>query len=77
MCYNNACRRREAAAEENDMDGLPADGAILQSYLNTLLRDRYASLDDLCDDLGCDRAELETRLAVLGLAYDGARNRVE
>ena len=28
---------------------LPQDILILPSYLNTLLRDRYASLDELCD----------------------------
>ena len=30
---------------------LPQDPAMLLSYVNMKLRDQYASLDDLCDDL--------------------------
>lgn len=55
---------------------LPSDQAILISFLNAKLRDAYASLDALCDDLECDRAALEERLAALGLHYDAAKNRV-
>ena len=35
---------------------LPKDPYILLSYLNTQLRDKYASLADLCDDLEEDQA---------------------
>lgn len=38
---------------------LPKDPYILLSYLNTQLRDKYASLAALCDDLEEDQAALE------------------
>lgn len=41
------------------MDQLPNDPAILLSYINTLLRDKYASLDDLCASLDIDEDELK------------------
>ena len=47
---------------------LPQDILILPSYLNTLLRDRYASLDELCDDLDEDKALVTARMAAAGLA---------
>lgn len=55
---------------------IPSDGAMLISFLNMKLRDRYDSLDELCDDLEIDRAELDAKLSLLGLAYDEAHNRV-
>lgn len=55
---------------------LPKDDAILISFLNMKLRDAYASLDDLCDDLELDRAEVEERLTATGCAYDAAQNRI-
>ncbi len=51
------------------MENLPADPIMLYSYINTLLRDRYKSLDDLCDDMSIDRRELEKKLAVAGMEY--------
>ena len=52
------------------------DGAMLLSFVNMKLRDCYDSLDELCDDLEIDRAELDAKLSSLGLAYDEAHNRV-
>lgn len=54
---------------------LPQDPFILLSFINTRLRDEYASLDALCEDLGLDRAALEARMAALGYAYDEGQNR--
>lgn len=55
---------------------LPSDPAMLYSVINMKLRDAsYASLDDLCDDLDLDRADLEARLAVAGFVYDAGHNR--
>lgn len=53
---------------------IPQDPAILLSFVNMKLRDVYPSLDDLCDDLDLDRADLEARLASIGVAYDPAHN---
>lgn len=56
------------------MNDLPSDPFILLSYINTKLRDRYSSLDELCDDLDVDRASLEARLHAAGFDYIPAAN---
>lgn len=57
------------------MNDLPNDPFILMSLINMKLRDFYPTLDDLCDDLQLDRAELERRLADAGWTYDAAANK--
>ena len=53
---------------------LPKDPVMLMSVLNTKLRDEYASLEALCDDLELDRDELIARLHRSGFDYDPERN---
>lgn len=53
---------------------LPQDPVILLSYVNTKLRDHYASLDDLCKSLGADRLALEETLAGIDYTYDEGTN---
>ena len=53
---------------------LPQDPLMLMSVVNTRLRDYYATLDALCDDLDTDRAALESKLAAVGYRYDPRRN---
>ena len=53
---------------------LPQDILILPSYLNTLLRDRYASLAELCDDLDEDKTLIMARMAAAGWHYDPVHN---
>lgn len=53
---------------------IPKDPAILLSYINTKLRDRYASFDELCDDLEINRDETEKQLAAIGYVYSAERN---
>ena len=53
---------------------LPIDPLLLMSVVNTKLRDYYADLDALCDDLSVDRAALEEKLAAIGYIYDEQRN---
>ena len=53
---------------------LPNDAFILYSVINTKLRDSYASLDALCDDLGEDRNEIEKTLRAAGFEYDTDTN---
>lgn len=48
---------------------------MLLSVINMKLRDFYSDLDNLCDDMDIDRAELESRLADAGFTYDQASNR--
>lgn len=54
---------------------LPNDPVMLLSAVNMKLRDAYASLDALCEDMDVSRAELEEKLAAVGYAYDAAQNR--
>ncbi len=55
--------------------GLPEDPLMLFSVINMKLRDRYASLDALCDDLHIDRKALEAKLAAAGFEYSGKYNK--
>lgn len=54
---------------------LPKDPMILLSYINTKLRDDYASLDALCDDLQADRAEIENTLSAIDYQYSAELNK--
>ena len=54
---------------------LPKDPVILLSYINTKLRDDYASLDALCDDLQTDRAEIENTLSAIDYQYSAELNK--
>ncbi|WP_130837480.1 DUF4250 domain-containing protein [Lachnoclostridium sp. Marseille-P6806] len=56
---------------------LPANPDILYSVINTKLRDRYPSLEALCDDLDEDMAELTEKLAAAGYDYSPERNRFQ
>jgi len=56
------------------MNNIPKDPVMLLSYLNTQLRDHYASLDELCGALMLDKDELETKLAGISYRYDQTRN---
>ena len=49
---------------------LPADPIILLSYINTQLRDHYASLDALC----ADQDAICAKLADVGYEYNASRN---
>ena len=53
---------------------IPCDPVILLSFINTKLRDEYASLSALCGALDADQRELTEKLAGTGYAYDPAAN---
>ena len=57
------------------MENLPQDPFILFSYINTKLRDNYASLDMLCEDLDINKEELTKKLASIGMTYDATLNK--
>jgi len=48
---------------------------ILLSWLNTRLRDEYASLEELCLALDVDRGGLEETMRAAGYRYEPAQNR--
>lgn len=54
---------------------LPNDPVMLLSVINTKLRDAYASLDALCEDMGVARGQIESALGDIGYTYDEQRNR--
>lgn len=53
---------------------LPSDPVMLLSVVNMKLRDAYASLDALCDDLDVSKAELTAKLAETGYVYSEESN---
>lgn len=56
------------------MENLPKDPFMLLSIINMKLRDQYADLDSLCDDLDVDREALEQALAAAGFEYNPLTN---
>ena len=53
---------------------LPSDPIMLLSVVNMKLRDSYASLDALCDDLDVSEEEITAALAGIGYVYSKERN---
>lgn len=54
---------------------LPNDPFMLLSYINTMLRDKYSSLDALCDDLDESKADITAKLSAAGFVYDEKLNK--
>ncbi len=57
---------------------LPQDPVILLSYINTQLRDNYASLDALAEGIDITPEEKEAligKLIAIGYEYDKGQNR--
>ena len=54
---------------------LPKDPVMLLSWVNTQLRDRYESLDQLCEDTEQSREELEKTLAGIDYTYSEEQNK--
>ena len=54
---------------------LPNDPVMLLSYINTQLRDKYGSLDELCASLGVDKDEICKKLATTNYNYDEELNK--
>ena len=53
---------------------IPKDPVILLSYVNTLLRDYYGSIEELCTCRGMDKEKLIQTLDVIDYAYDREEN---
>ncbi len=49
---------------------LPKDAVILLSVVNTLLRDKYASLEALCEGEDITKEELEQKLNSINYYYN-------
>lgn len=57
------------------MSNLPNDPMILLSYINTQLRDNFSSLDEFCQSLGVERADIEAKLNTIDYSYNPALNK--
>lgn len=57
------------------MDNLPQDPFMLMSFVNMKLRDEFSSLDELCNSLCVERAEIEVKLWGAGFEYNEAQNK--
>lgn len=57
------------------MENLPQDPFMLMSFINMKLRDKYANLDALCDDLEIDKSALKEKLSVVGFEYNEETNK--
>lgn len=53
---------------------IPQDPVILYSYINTLLRDQYPSLKELCKAIGAEENEIIQKLRTAGFEYDETVN---
>lgn len=54
---------------------IPNDPMILLSFVNTKLRDFYPSLGKMCDDLGCSKEEIESKLSAIDYKYNAELNK--
>ena len=56
------------------MASFPQDPYMLLSMVNMKLRDRFSSLDALCEDMDLNRREIEAVLASIDYHYDPEQN---
>lgn len=54
--------------------GLPKDPMILLSYVNTMLRDNFASLKEFCDANDFECEDIISKLSAVGFDYDEQLN---
>lgn len=53
---------------------IPTDPVILLSYINTQLRDFYASLDEFCKTNNINKNDIIKKLATIDYDYDNKQN---
>lgn len=53
---------------------LPKDPVMLLSFVNTQLRDHYASFDDFADAFQADTEEITNALRTIDYEYDSVTN---
>lgn len=51
-----------------------SDPYLTLSFINTKLRDQYASLDVLCEDLNLNKEEVLKQLKTIDYIYDATKN---
>lgn len=58
----------------NDKYESSEGSGILLSVINTLLRDKYKSFDELCDDYNIKESEITSKLNLIGYSYNDKLN---
>ena len=53
---------------------IPNDPVMLLSFVNMKLRDKYASINDMCEDLDISSTEIVEKLAKIDYHYDVEKN---
>ena len=53
---------------------IPNDPVMLLSFVNMKLRDKYESLDDMCEDLDISSTEVIEKLGKIDYHYDVEKN---
>ena len=56
------------------MSGIPKDPFMLYSFVNTMLRDKFSSLEEFCSAYDADPAEIIEKLRAVGFEYDAETN---
>ena len=54
---------------------LPQDPFMLLSFINMKLRDKYNSLEELCEDINITREDIVSKLAAAGFEYSPTQNK--
>ena len=62
------------AKRQINKETIPNDVNILYSYVNMMLRDRYASLEEFCAVNDADIDEIKRKLEESGYIYDSETN---
>lgn len=57
------------------MNELPKDPMMMLSFVNLKLRDFYASLDKLCEDMNVDKGYIIEKLSEIDYEYDENLNK--
>lgn len=53
---------------------IPNDPVMLLSFVNMKLRDKYVSLEEMCEDLDISSTEIVEKLAKIDYHYDAEKN---
>lgn len=56
-------------------ESVPRDPMMLYSFINTKLRDHYASLDLLCEDMDLEKSDLINILSTIDMQYNESLNK--
>ena len=65
---------RNKRKEGHKVNKIPKDPMILFSFVNTQLRDRFCSLEEMCTEMELDQSYIEETLEGAGFSYDSKRN---